>query len=332
MQSQGKSIRQWRVGSFSTAVALILFGVATLVYRHDPGYVPQLINNWWPVVLILLGLEIFLAGYFCRDDVPRLKYDFLALILVLVIVIISLVIYVFNSSGLAARLTQALGAASYTVDLPEKRLAVAEGVQKIVVQGPGREWHNLQLRSGSSDDQIVFFGQAMVTATSEAEAREMARNAGLFTRQVGDTLFLELREVPLYQEFGPSARISGSTLILPAGLAVEVAGDKNGAGLEMVLDYLEADWSITNSGPIRVTLNRGINVQIEAYSRAAEMFQGNINWKIQNRLTSTASSDQKLPVPTYNQSEPEVMARATVGEGGPLLKLFSRDAIMINTR
>ncbi|OIQ58585.1 hypothetical protein MOTE_17730 [Moorella thermoacetica] len=339
MQREGKTMRQWRVGSFSMALALILFGVATLVFRKEPGYVPQLILNWWPVVVILLGLEVLLAGYFCRDEAPRIKYDFLAVIIVLAIGIASLGLYALNASGFAARLTQALGAKSFTVELPEKRLAVPEGVHKIVLQGPGGGWQNLQIRSGSPDDQLVFFGQAMVTAPSEAEAKELALNAGLHTRQVGDSFFLELRDVPLTQGFASPAQILGNTLIIPANLEVEVGSDRNGAELQLVLDHLETAWSVTNSGPIRVTLNRGLNAQIEAHSRATDMFQGNINWEIQGgdlqaaeKTASTPSYNRESSVPPSSSADAVILARATVGQGGPLLRLASHDIITINVQ
>ncbi|NLW06992.1 MAG: hypothetical protein GX039_03290 [Clostridia bacterium] len=320
------------------ALALIFFGVVTLVYRQEPHLVPQLILNWWPLVLILLGIEVLLAGYFCREEVPRIKYDFLALIFVFVIGVASLGLYVFNSSGFAARLIQALGAVSFTVDLPEKRVAVPEEVQKIIVQGAGGGWHNLQLRGGKSEGQLVYFGQALVTTSSEAEAKEFAHNAGLFSRQVGDTLFLELRGVPLSHGFGPSARVLVGTLILPAGLEVEVAGAENWVELEVIMEQMEAEWNISNSGSIRVTLDRGINAQIEAYSRAADLLQGNVEWEIKNGAAAPTHelankpSEQELAVISYSQAEPEIMARATIGEGGPLLRLSSRDAIIINVR
>ncbi|BCV22598.1 hypothetical protein hamaS1_26670 [Moorella sp. Hama-1] len=84
-------------------------------------------------------------------------------------------------------------------------------------------------------------------------------------------------------------------------------------------------------------LNRGLNAQIEAYSRAADMFQGNINWEIQGgdfqateKTAATPQSNRELPVPPSRSTETGILAKATVGKGGPLLRLASHDIITIN--
>lgn len=329
MQGQGKAVRQWRVGSFSMALVLILLGVALLGWRRDPTAVPRVVLNWWPLALVLLGLEVLLAGYFCRQEVPRIKYDFPAIILVFLAGCVSLGLYGLTASGLADRLTRVLAAASFTVELPEARLAVPEGVRKIVVQGQGGGWQNLQIRAGSSGGQVAFFGLARVAAASEEEAREQVGKAGLHTYQAGDTLFLQLGEVASFRNRGPTSYITTSTLVLPSDVEVEVTG-RSGSALALAIDELEASWSINNSGPIVVTLSPNARVQIEA--RGAKL-EGNVPWEIQkgSEAGPPPSPEQGTEVAPVG-TEPEVLGRVAVGKGGPLLKLSSSSIISVDVR
>ncbi|MBE3582019.1 MAG: hypothetical protein IMW96_10385 [Thermoanaerobacteraceae bacterium] len=329
MQGQGKAVRQWRVGSFSMALVLILLGVALLGWRRDPTAVPRLVLNWWPLALVLLGLEVLLAGYFCRQEVPRIKYDFPAIILVFLAGCVSLGLYGLTASGLADRLTRLLAAASFTVELPEARLAVPEGVRKIVVQGPDGGWQNLQILTGSSGGQVAFFGLARVAAASEEEAREQAGKAGLHTYQAGDTLFLQLGEVPSFRNWGPASYITTSTLVLPSDVEVEVTGRSQSA-LALAIDELEASWSIIHPGSIQVTLSPSARVQIEA--RGAKL-EGNVPWEIQkgSEAGSPPSPARGTEVASVGM-EPEVLGRVAVGKGGPLLKLSSSSIISVDVR
>lgn len=328
MQGQGKAVRQWRVGSFSMALVLILLGVALLGWRRDPTAVPRLVLNWWPLALVLLGLEVLLAGYFGRQEVPRIKYDFPAIILVFLAGCVSLGLYGLTASGLADRLTRVLAVTSFTVELPEARLAVPEGVRKIVIQGHGGGWQNLQIRAGRSGGQVAFFGLARVAAASE-EAREQAGKAGLHTYQAGDTLFLQLGEVPSFRNWGPASYITTSTLVLPGDVEMEVTG-RSGSDLALAIDELEASWSITNPGSIQVTLSPSARVQIEA--RGAKL-EGNVPWEIQqgSETGPPPSPEQGTEVAPVG-TEPEVLGRAAVGKGGPLLKLSSSSMISVDVR
>ena len=56
-----KQIRVRRVGSFTFGIVLILTGALFLVHIFFPAFNYYLIYRFWPVILILLGIEV-LAG------------------------------------------------------------------------------------------------------------------------------------------------------------------------------------------------------------------------------------------------------------------------------
>jgi hypothetical protein len=72
-----------RVGTFTTGIVLILFGIMFLLRLMYPGFNYLTIASLWPVILILLGVEIIIAYIINKEDV--MKYDFHAIILIIIL-------------------------------------------------------------------------------------------------------------------------------------------------------------------------------------------------------------------------------------------------------
>lgn len=90
-----KCIRVRRVGTVTFGIVLILTGVLFLAHLFFPAFNYFLIYRFWPVILILLGIEV-LAG--CRQksyevvdekgnvkEQSRLIYDMPAILLMIVL-------------------------------------------------------------------------------------------------------------------------------------------------------------------------------------------------------------------------------------------------------
>lgn len=72
-----------RVGTFTTGIVLVLFGIMFLLHLIYPGFNYLIIASLWPVILILLGMEIIVAYIINKEDV--MKYDFHAIILIIIL-------------------------------------------------------------------------------------------------------------------------------------------------------------------------------------------------------------------------------------------------------
>lgn len=76
-------IKGRRVGTFTTGIVLVMFGVMFLLQLIYPSISYLKIAALWPIVLVLLGIEIIVAYSINKEEI--MKYDFGAIILILII-------------------------------------------------------------------------------------------------------------------------------------------------------------------------------------------------------------------------------------------------------
>lgn len=95
-------MRTRRVGGFTCGVVLVVFGVMMLLHSFIPTLTYELILSFWPVILIVLGVELLIANTVscfkdnknCQGDNQQssfveFKYDLAAIVLMFVIVLFS---------------------------------------------------------------------------------------------------------------------------------------------------------------------------------------------------------------------------------------------------
>ena len=76
-------IKGRRVGTFTTGIVLVIFGTLFLLRLTAFNVDYLLIASLWPLVLILLGIEIIMAYLINKEEVMR--YDFGAIMLVILL-------------------------------------------------------------------------------------------------------------------------------------------------------------------------------------------------------------------------------------------------------
>ena len=76
-------IKGRRVGTFTTGIVLVMFGIMFLLRLINPNIKYLLIASMWPLVLVLLGIEIIVAYLINKEEI--MKYDFGAIILIIMV-------------------------------------------------------------------------------------------------------------------------------------------------------------------------------------------------------------------------------------------------------
>lgn len=76
-------IRGRRVGTFTTGIVMVIFGIMFLLRLVNPNINYVIIASMWPLILVLLGIEIIIAYLINKEEI--MKYDFSAIILIILL-------------------------------------------------------------------------------------------------------------------------------------------------------------------------------------------------------------------------------------------------------
>jgi len=78
----------------------VLLGVG-LIIDHFSGNLKalELVTNWWPLALILLGTETLAVGFLSRNEQFKIRYDGWSILLTIILVFFCLGSYALSYSG-----------------------------------------------------------------------------------------------------------------------------------------------------------------------------------------------------------------------------------------
>lgn len=312
-------MRQWRVGSFSMGLILVLLGIGLIVDHFNAAPITlDLAINWWPLALILLGAEILASGFLSRNEQFKLKYDGWSIFLMIILFFFCLGSYALSYSGVLPQIREALAFSDYSCPIPDQEVDLA-GIGKVIISSQGEE---LELHSVAGE-KMTILGQATIHAVSEEIARELAGQAQADIRAVGDTLLIHFNRVYGQNNiFRQHPGRSGRVIFVPTGVPLELTGSDYGGSVTMSLDSLEAPWSIESGGPIRVNLTPELDVTISgtvSWSRAN--LTGNVDWEY------TSAEDESDSSP-YQKAGGKIK----LGRGRWPLLISSGQSIEVNLR
>lgn len=303
-------MRKWRVGSISMGLSLVMLGLLLFLSRVQDKPVIEPFMIWWPVIMIILGLEIVVHLFLSRQDHPILRYDILSIVFVGMIGTVGIAFTLLTSSGLFQELEAAVAAETHTYELPSVERPLGQGVERVVVE-PGRRAINLEAAEG---EMVHVFGTYRATVSKAGEPPIQSASDYLMTKTVGDTLYIELKE-PSHKE-GPFQTHPDmeATLIIPANVRLEVRGNYNEIDLSALT--LQDDWLIENAGQVRVHLRDQHNLQLTALSRSP-LDEVNHPWD----EVETQIKDARY--------EPWYRGSLKIGEGEVQLKIMGSESVLV---
>ena len=92
-------MRTWRVGTFSMGASLVFLGLILFFSRFLDLNLVQVMTSWWPLLLVVLGIEILLYLILSRQEKPLLKYDFLSIFFVGLIGTVDIAFALLSATG-----------------------------------------------------------------------------------------------------------------------------------------------------------------------------------------------------------------------------------------
>ncbi|MCC2685917.1 MAG: hypothetical protein K0R75_2816 [Paenibacillaceae bacterium] len=267
-------MRQWRVGTFSMGAMLLVFGIC-LLWGAVNGYsIVSYVLQWWPLTLVLLGVEVILYTYLRKTE--RLTYDLMSIALIFVLGVGSFGLYALQSVGVVEAAQRALTQSVYEVELDGETLPNDAAIRKVVIDNPGDTRltiHNVKDTPGK------IAGHLQVRAASRGEA-ELQRGFDIATiAEQGEQLFIHVKKPETVPAFGPSGESESVELFIPSTWSVEVQNGYRPLSIR-TLDP-QGNWTVQSDGEVDVTLAGQGAVAVEARTRGERNLGGNVQWTVE---------------------------------------------------
>lgn len=303
-------MRQWRVGSLSMGLLLVGSGAGLLYAQFNNIAVLDLIVKWWPLIFVLLGVEILLQTYLNSKDNLKIKYDVFSIFMVLVIILAGLGLYSAGETGLVARARTELNSRNYAIQQTAE-IPLENGINRVVVE-TGDTPVKVTTASSSS---IIIDSALQIRAASPQKARAMIEGDDvLWQHRSGNTLYLSLKN------YG-NGWLEGNTIILPENTDYEI--DLQNGSLDLSLESLKGNWTVKGPGSCSVSLAANADTLINVIGSNTEMVKGNLAW------TKTMLA-APIGINPGEDSEKQVQVQCTLGQGTYKLNIINLDNLNIN--
>ncbi len=91
-EKKDATIRTRRVGSVTFGLTLICFGIMFLIHIVIPAFHYYIIFRLWPIVFILLGIEILVENHKSGQEGYKFVYDFPAVIMLALMLLFAMIL------------------------------------------------------------------------------------------------------------------------------------------------------------------------------------------------------------------------------------------------
>ncbi|MEH6905226.1 hypothetical protein [Neobacillus drentensis] len=265
-------MRTWRVGTFSMGASLVFLGLFLFFSKFLGLDLVQVMTAWWPLLLVVLGIEILVYLFLSRQEKPVLKYDFLSIFFVGVIGTAGIVFAILSTTGIMGKVEEVMAREERSFELPAFSYQIDDSIKRVVVRTVG---HQMTIES-TEDKEVSLFGTYRVQTAKKAKLLEGADDV-ISANQKGDTLYLNMKSLPndigLFNGYGETA----TTLLVPKHVKLEVNGSDN--ALTLKPRTLENDWNIESVSSIVVDVAEKSNLKVDAIG-AQEVRGKEGDWKV----------------------------------------------------
>lgn len=265
-------MRRFRVGTLSMGLVLIVFGVLLLLAQFNGVSALNFALKWWPLIFILLGVEVLWHVYSSKEETPKVKYDVFSMIMIFLIVLCGLGIWSLTEIGIVPQLSKMVSAQRYQLKTQFTEIALENSVKKIFIEAPGCE---VRVHAGGGNS-IAATATADLTADSQETAEQLLAASEINSRRLGDTIYISF-DFPLPGgDFGYQARIIKYDLVIPGDRAVEI---NEARSLVVHADQLKNNW-VVDGTDIEIRVPGSADLKIEGLVDEEDYLLGNVDWKI----------------------------------------------------
>ncbi|MEJ9220946.1 hypothetical protein P4H46_22495 [Paenibacillus glucanolyticus] len=196
-------------------LSLLILGLLVLSSAWKGVEVYSSAVRWWPIVFVLLGTEIVVYTLIFRKQ-DTVRYDMFSILLIGFLTFCCIGMAALSATGLMEQIRRETMAIQQTIPIPDQKVAIPDGVKKVIVQGSYN--HNIR-QDVSSADEMLIFGSLR---TEDSEIWSQAELPALIQiKQSGNILYVQLNDPPRYAFRGSSSWFD-VTVSVPASVKVVV--------------------------------------------------------------------------------------------------------------
>lgn len=298
-------MRSWRVGTISMGLLLIIVGVILLAALIGSVQLTEALLNWWPLLLVIIGVEILAYILLSKEEHPKVKYDIFSMFMIVVICIASFGAYTVSMIGILPRVKAMIASYDHPIIIEEKDISVPTEVNKIVLELSNATFDI----KGHSESGIKIFGNGNVMTDSQENIDALLAVENIVSRRIDNTLILQFNELPRRTEFNQGIRNLKYTIVLPAEMQVEVKRP-DGGWYDMNIDgsALKRNMYVDYRGPITISAGADANLMVEVNMQERHQLGGNVEWTIddkdeENRRATLKIGEGKYKLLLFNRGE-----------------------------
>jgi hypothetical protein len=276
-------MRIWRVGTFSMGASLLFLGLILLFSQVLNLKLHQVLTSWWPIILVVLGIEILVYLFLTKQEKPFLKYDFISIFFVGILGMVGIGFAILSTTGMLEKVTEVLDRREQTLDLPTFTQKLDDSIKRIVIKTE----HQPITIEGTPSKEVSMIGTYRANLPDSEKLVEQAEDI-LQVKQIGDTIFIEIKELP--RENGPfdSFASVSATLLIPSDIKLEVIGRDNNIHLKPRL--LISDWSIEDASAVSLQVEKDHDLSVSVRG-VQEVLGQQGQWKMNEQKDRTDNND-----------------------------------------
>ncbi len=280
-------MKSWRVGSISMGAALVFLGVFLLLTQVFHWNTATALMAWWPILLMILGIEILLSLYFSKQDKPIVKYDVLSIFFIGIIGMCGIALTIFSSTGILNKVTYAMAAETKILDLPKYNQTVDNNIKRVVLETTNQP----VIIESTKETAISTFGTYKAEIVENNPTIKEVKDY-IMVEEKGDTVYFQLKDGPNQHGFFSDETESSMTILIPENLRLEVKGKYNSITLK-VRD-LSNNWFINGVSDTDIQVLGKPNLMLEAHQTGQLSGDGWIEKKEKGNNNDIVESNGKL--------------------------------------
>ncbi|WFD11492.1 LiaF transmembrane domain-containing protein [Tepidibacter hydrothermalis] len=282
-------MRRWRVGNLSSGVMFIILGIVLLASLLKGLVVTEYIFKFWPVVLIILGLEIIAYVYFSKADNSKVKYDILSIFMIILVGLFSIGAYTIYSLDIMSKLSSSINRQEYSTLIEDQEINIDKDIKKVIVDYPTQyTYASLDVKEGINN-KIIVSGKGTVLANSKEESQSIINNSKIKSRKVGDNLYIEFENVERAENLNPGVTWVGHTIFLPGNKNIEIQAHNQNINIDG--DAVKNKWVVRNSSDVDINIDVDDSLDIFATVVNSNGLKGSVEWNKNNELQDEESGN-----------------------------------------